>query len=418
MIGRRGTAAVAAAFVLLVGACGGDEEPAETTAPAVGGEVPGQAPGTSSTTDAPPDTEADDAPPLSEVGAALRPVGGTEQPVKLTSRPGSDLLYVVENSGRIVAMEEGDEVVEVAVALDLTGVALTDGGEQGVLGLAFSVDGATMYVHHTGLDGETRIAGYTMDGDVADAGSRVDILTVDQPHANHNGGEIVLGPDGMLWIGLGDGGAQDDPDDRAQDPDDLLGKILRIDPTAPSDGRAYGIPSDNPYADGGGRPEIAVTGLRNPWRFRFDPATGDLWIADVGQNLWEEIDRVPADEVLGANLGWSRYEGSHDFDEDHELRGDTEPTFPVFELAHDDGWCSVTGGEVYRSYEIAGLDGAYVFGDYCQPGLSAIRVRDDGSVDSVVLDDEITGVTSIDATADGRIYVLTIGGVILRLEPT
>ncbi|NLV56984.1 MAG: PQQ-dependent sugar dehydrogenase [Acidimicrobiales bacterium] len=415
--GARRVRAALLAATLLIAACG-DDEPESAATPNAGDTVPGQSPGTVTDGSDPPTTgTGDEVAPLSEVSVVLTRLPGTEQPVKLTSRPGSDRLYVVRKSGRIIALEEGDDPIEETTVLDLSDRVLTD-GERGVLGLAFSNDGETMYVHHTGLDGETRIAAYTMDGDVADPASRVDLLTVDQPHANHNGGEIIVDEEDLLWIGLGDGGAQRDPDERAQDPDDLLGKLLRIDPTTTGPGgRAYGIPDDNPYAEGGGAPEIAAIGLRNPWRFRFDPANGDLWVADVGQSDWEEINRVPADEILGANFGWSRYEASHDHRTDRELTGDADPIVPVYEMNHDDGWCSVTGGPVYRGDAIAGLDGAYLFGDFCRAGLNAMRVRPDGTVDTVVLDDEVSAITSIDATADGTLYVLTIAGEIFRVDP-
>jgi glucose/arabinose dehydrogenase len=255
-----------------------------------------------------------------------------------------------------------------------------------------------------------------MTGDTADVASRVDLLTVAQPYANHNGGEILVDDDGLLWIGLGDGGSSNDPELRAQDPDELLGKILRIDPTQRGPEQPYAIPADNPFADGGGRPEIVAMGLRNPWRMRFDPDTGDLWIADVGQDLLEEIDRLPAGAVLGANLGWSRFEGSEEIFPDREL-GPGTLVGPVFEMQHADGWCSVSGGVVYRGDAIADLDGAYLFGDFCKAGLSAIRLDGDAVGETTVLDDSAGSVVSIDTDADGEVYVLSLDGVVARLDP-
>jgi len=383
-----------------------------TTAPTTAAPTTSAAPPTT----VPPTTEARGARPLGEVAIQLTEVARAEAPTKLVARPGSDRLYVAEQGGRVVAFEpDGDGLREAGTALDLSDVT-TSGGERGLLGLAFSPGGDVLYVHHSGPDGETRIARFTMDGDAADAGSRVDLLTVDQPYPNHNGGDIVTGPDGHLWIGLGDGGSGGDPEDRAQNADELLGKVLRIDPTGSDGDRPYRIPADNPFASGGGRPEIAVTGVRNPWRLRFDAANGDLWIADVGQDGLEEIDRLAVGAILGANLGWSRFEGSEVYDDSREVRGG-DAVGPVFEMSHSDGWCSVTGGLVYRGSRIPSLDGGYLFGDFCKPGLGALRHGGTQVSDTAVLDEDVDQVVSIDADLDGEVYVLSLSGVIARLEP-
>lgn len=405
--------ALIATFTLLGGmvACGADD------ASGPGEVVEGRAPDSSSAGSAPGSTGVTGPPPvpLTEVTVALTAVAELDSPTKLTSRPGSEVLYVAEQGGRVATLvTDGDDLVEGPTALDLTAVTLS-GGEQGLLGLAFSPDGATLYVHHSGLDGATRVASYAMAGDVADPDTRTDLLELDQPYANHNGGELVVDGDGLLWIGLGDGGAGGDPDDRAQDPDDLLGKLLRIDPTVPTGDRPYSIPDDNPYAAGGGRPEIAVSGLRNPWRFRLDPATGDLWVADVGQDELEEIDHVPAADIPGTNLGWSRYEGSATYDEGRRIRGG-EARGPVYEMHHDDGWCSVTGGPVYRGSAIPALAGAYLFGDYCKPGLAALRLAGGEVAETSVLDDTLTTVVSIDTDGAGEVYVVTRDGPIYRMS--
>ncbi|HEX7131543.1 MAG TPA: PQQ-dependent sugar dehydrogenase [Iamia sp.] len=422
----RARVAVMAVVVLAAGAagCGADEQPeagdpVEGRSPTMPTQPDGSTttdPPTSTTTEASTTSDADAPGPLGDVAVELTPIATLEAPTKLVARPGSDLLFVAEQGGRIVTVDPAaGEEAEPAVALDLTEVTRS-GGEQGVLGLAFSPDGSTLYVHHSGLSGETRIAAFTMSGDTADVASRVDLLTVAQPYANHNGGELLVGDDGLLWIGLGDGGSADDPELRAQDPDDLLGKVLRIDPTQPGDDQPYGIPEDNPFAAGGGRPEIVIMGARNPWRMRFDPDTGDLWIADVGQDMLEEIDRLPAGAILGANLGWSRFEGSEEIFPDREL-GDGTLVGPVFEMQHTDGWCSVSGGVLYRGDAIADLDGAYLFGDYCKPGLSAIRLDGDTVGETAVLDDAVSSVVSIDTDADGEVYVLSLDGVVARLDP-
>ena len=237
-----------------------------------------------------------------------------------------------------------------------------------------------------------------MDGDRADAGSRRELLAVEQPFANHNGGNVVLGPDGQLWFGLGDGGSGGDPDNHAQDPDDPLGKLLRIDPE-----------SDSSTA-----PEIWAIGLRNPWRFSFDRATDDLWIADVGQNAIEEIDFLPAGTPAGSNFGWSGYEGSEVYDESRVADG-TVP--PVFEMRHDDGWCSVTGGVVYRGENIPDLQGAYLFGDYCLPGLHGLTLEDGEVTAQRELGVDVASLVSIDEDADGEVYLLSLDGGISRLDP-
>lgn len=432
MTGRRARALLGAALlVLALGGCGDDEQ---AEPPERGDEVEGRAPttetpptgegsATTPATESQPSTTAGEEAlgPLGEVAVVLTPVVQLDQPTKLVPRPGSTLLYVAEQGGRVVAVDPaaGPDATP-ATALDLTSVTRS-GGEQGLLGLAFAPDGATLYVHHSGTGGETRIAAFTMAGDAAVPGSRVDLLTVDQPHPNHNGGELLVDDDGLLWIGLGDGGSGDDPDLRAQDPDDLLGKVLRIDPTRPEGGRPYGVPADNPYAsnpgaDGGGRPEIALLGLRNPWRMRFDAATGDLWIADVGQSNLEEIDRLPAGAILGANLGWSRFEGSDEKHPDRHL-ADGPLVGPVFEMEHADGWCSVSGGVLYRGEAIPDLDGAYIFGDFCKPGLSAIRLDGDIVGETAVLDAAAATVVSVDTDGAGEVYVLSLDGVVSRLDP-
>ncbi len=435
---RRLLARVATCAVLLgvVAACGSDEPPAQA-----GQEVEGRALDPTTTADATttteepedstnsprssapppvetPTTEGGQPGPLGEVAVSLTRVATAEAPTKLVPRPGTDQLYVSEQGGRIlrvdpaVGPDAGPET-----ALDLTDLTDAD-GERGLLGLAFSPDGETLYVHHSKAgNGETQIASYAMDGDGADSGSRTDLLEVAQPYSNHNGGDILVDDAGLLWIALGDGGAAGDPEDRAQRADILLGKVLRIDPANPSDGRPYGIPADNPFASGGGAPEVVVTGLRNPWRMRFDQGTGDLWIADVGQDELEEIDRIPAASILGANLGWSRFEGSATYDESREIRG-TPALGPVFEMSHGDGWCSVSGGPLVRGTAIPDLDGAYLFGDYCKAGLNALRLGEDGQVaETAVLVPDAGPLVSLDTDADGRVYLLSIDGTISRIDP-
>jgi glucose/arabinose dehydrogenase len=244
------------------------------------------------------------------------------------------------------------------------------------------------------------------------------LLTVPQPQVNHNGGELTFGPDGHLYLGLGDGGNRDDtgpghvPEGNAQSLDTLLGKILRIDPT-PSGVPPYTIPSDNPFATGGGRPEIYVYGLRNPWRFSFDRANGDLWIGDVGQDQYEEIDQLPAGKIAGANLGWPRYEGMHAY------RGtganDAALVSPLIETSHADGNCSITGGYVYRGRAIPALRGWYLFTDYCNGAIKAVRPVTGKSPRVRSLGTSMTQVSSFGQDNDGELYVLSQNRGVFRV---
>ncbi len=247
--------------------------------------------------------------------------------------------------------------------LDISADVSQNGGEQGLLGMVFSPDGARLYLHYNDRSGTTQIVEYAMQGRSVVKGSRRDLLSVAQPQANHNGGQIAFGPDGMLYIGLGDGGGAGDrgaghvEGGNAQSLGTLLGKILRIDPL-PLGSSSYTVPADNPFVGrSGARPEIWSYGLRNPWRFSFDSATGDLWIGDVGQNAWEEIDRVPAidgrNAGRGVNFGWPRLEGTHSFSGNASAASEE----PVAEYSHADGACSVVGGYVYRGQAIRAFAG-------------------------------------------------------------
>jgi glucose/arabinose dehydrogenase len=304
-------------------------------------------------------------------------------------------------------------------ALDISDMTRAQ-GEQGLLGIAFSPDGSRMYIDYTDLDGDTHVVEYRMSGGGVDESSRRELLFVEQPFANHNGGQLAFGPDGFLYIALGDGGGQGDPQGRAQNTSDLLGKILRIDPSQPSGGRPYGIPAGNPFATGGGAPEIWIYGMRNPWRFSFDQATDDLWVADVGQNETEEIDLLPAAPEgagRGANLGWNLREG------DHEFRGGDEPeglVDPIFTYPNGvDGTCSITGGYVYRGRAIPQLTGAYIFGDYCAAEIHGLLARDGQVVDERSLGVSVAtrSLSSFGQDLDGEVYVLSTDGTVYKIEP-
>ena len=323
-------------------------------------------------------------------------------------RSGDGALYVAEKGGRIVAIRGG--TVDPAPVLDLTD-DVSNGGEQGLLGLAFSPDGRFLYVSFTDTNGDSHLTEFAMSGDGVDVGSRRDVLVVDQPYSNHNGGNLAFGPDGDLYFGLGDGGSEGDPDGRGQDLGTLLGKMLRIDPRPEGD-RPYGIPGDNPFVErAGARPETWAYGLRNPWRYSFDRQTGDLWIGDVGQNEWEEVDFQPASSSGGENYGWNRFEGSHPYQGPDP--GNAVP--PIFEYSHETGGCVVTGGYVYRGKAIAGLQGAYVFADFCLGRISALVQRDGRVVDQRTFAAEAPQLASFGEDGNGELYALSLDGPVYRL---
>ena len=333
-----------------------------------------------------------------------------EEPLALAVRPDDPALYIAEKGGRVVAIRGG--TVDPTPVLDVSS-EVSLGGEQGLLGLAFSPDGGSLYVNYTDVDGDTRVVAYAMAGDRADPSSRREVLFVDQPYSNHNGGNLVFGPDGYLYIGLGDGGSGGDPHGNAQSLGTLLGKMLRIDPR-PADGAPYRIPADNPFVTTpGALPEIWAYGLRNPWRYSFDRATGDLWIGDVGQSAWEEVDRQPASSNGGENYGWNVREGAHPYAGGGSLPGAVDP---VFDYSHSDGGCVVTGGYVYRGRAIPDLVGTYVFADFCLGELEGLRLGG-GEVVQEQLGVAVGPVSSFGEDAQGELYVLSLAGGVYRLVP-
>jgi glucose/arabinose dehydrogenase len=346
--------------------------------------------------------------PLTSIRVSLEQVATLDQPLALAIRHVDPTLYIAEKTGRVMAIRDGH--VDTTPVLDLSR-RVSLGGEQGLLGLAFSPTGQYLYVNYTDALGDTRIVQYAMNGDRAVPASRREILAVDQPFDNHNGGDLVFGPDGYLYIGLGDGGSGGDPRGNAQSLATLLGKMLRIDPRPRGD-QPYAIPPDNPFVDDAdARPEIWAYGLRNPWRYSFDRATGDLWIADVGQSAWEEIDRQPAGAPGGANYGWNLLEGTHPY----TGKAPEGAIPPVYEYAHAQGGCVVIGGVVYRGAAIPELDGAYLFADFCRGDLEALRLGADDSVEHAVLGPTVPDVSSFGESADGEVYVLSLAGGVYRL---
>ncbi len=337
---------------------------------------------------------------------------GLDNPLFLTSPPGDARLFVVEQPGRIRIIQNG-QLLDTPF-LDLTG-RISSGGERGLLGLAFHPDYARngrFFVNYTDPNGDTRIVRFRASADPnrADAASATPILAIPQPFSNHNGGMTAFGPDGKLYIGMGDGGSGGDPQGNGQNLGTLLGAMLRID----VDGAApYSIPADNPLVGTpGARPEIWAYGLRNPWRFSWDRDTGTLFTADVGQNRWEEINAVPA-RAAGLNYGWNRLEGTHCFRDESCERAGT--TLPVIEYNHDDG-CSVTGGYVYRGRQVPSIQGQYFYADFCGGWVHSVRV--DGTSVSAAREWEfgdIGRILSFGEDAAGELYVLSSNGSVYRL---
>jgi glucose/arabinose dehydrogenase len=335
---------------------------------------------------------------------------GFERPLDLVESEG---LLVVEQAGRIRWLVDGKPGE--TPFLDLSRQVSTGGSEQGLLGVALHPNYAInrlFYVNYTDRKGDTVIAQFqaVADGRVADPQTERVLLRIDQPYANHNGGGLAFGPDGFLYIALGDGGSAGDPQGNAQNPQSLLGKLLRI----AVDGQGgYAIPFDNPFAGGGGRAEIWALGLRNPWRFSFDRWTGDLYIADVGQNQWEEINFLPAGSPGGANFGWDFREGLHPY----EGQPSAELTLigPVWEYAHDQG-CSVTGGFVYRGVALPEWLGVYLAADYCRGTVWGMLPAADGW-QMAALFDLNENISAFGQDAAGEIYALGHQtGQIFRLE--
>lgn len=406
---RRSAALVLLAVAGVLAACSDDgvtDGATTTSAPSSGAS--------GATTAAPGDEAA--AVTLVDTGASV------DEPIALVPLTEGAVL-IAERSGRIVrAATSEDGTLEVGgVVLDLRDRVGPTDAELGLLGIAVAPDGEHLYASYTSAeDGSSQLDEYELggsDGDVtADPASRRNLLQVEQPFSNHNGGHLEFGPDGRLYLGLGDGGSGGDPRGNAQDPTTLLGKIVRLDP-----GRPDGVPADNPFVDDGdARPEIWATGVRNPWRFSFDTATGDLWIADVGQNELEEINRLEAGDGAGrgANLGWDLFEGTQDFDDADPAPSpwsDGPFVEPVHTYGRDLG-CSVTGGVVYRGAELAALDGRYLFADYCTPGVAVLDVGGDGTTQAL-LTDAPASIISFGRDASGEVYVLSQDDGIFRLSP-
>lgn len=345
--------------------------------------------------------------PRQAAKVALKEVARAQNPIAGAAGPGGT-VWIAERAGTVRVLDDkglGEPV------LDISDETTTD-GERGLLGIAFDKKFAHFYISYTNLEGTSTVDEFAVRHGKIRPNTRRTVITQPQPYSNHNGGDIRFGPDGYLYIALGDGGSGGDPHGNGQNLDTLLGKMLRIDPQG---GKPYAIPRDNPFVnDPNAKDEIWAYGLRNPWRFSFDARTGDLLIADVGQNDWEEIDWAPAKSGGGENYGWSQMEGTHPF------RGGTEPANhvpPVHEYDRTGLGCAVTGGYVYRGRAIPDLKGQYVFSDYCDGTLRTLRMKNGKVTGESDLGVNGGEVISFVQGGDGELYVLGIGGSVSRIDP-
>lgn len=397
-------------------------EPAVTTTlvAAVEADLPTAAPSESA---GPPTTPPG---PLGTPAIELVPVASFEEPVDVATRSLDPRFYVVQQGGQVVAADAESDSVIFDIG-DVANVELgRDGGEQGLLGLAFHPSADLAYINFTNSDGTTVVAEVAYDPTSIefDPSTYREVLTVEQPFANHNGGDLEFGPDGHLYIATGDGGSAGDPERFALDLTSRLGKLLRIDPTPSDDGRPFAVPDDNPFlgADDAD-PTIWTYGLRNPWKFSFDSLTNDLWIGDVGQGEFEEVDLAPAtdgvDAGRGLSFGWSAFEGDVAFNGDQLADGHVPPvaTYP-----HVDGACSISAGAVSRDSAYAGLNGWYVYGDFCSGQLWALDTTSVGISDSTRVGDpvivelgNVPALVGVFEGPDGDVYALSRNGPLVRL---
>lgn len=401
----------------------GGPDATTTITPSPGAELPTQAP--SNSAESAPVTTAPG--PLPEPSVQLVDVATFDQPLEISPKDGDPRLFVVQQGGVIIAADDESNVAVFDISTVDGATFTSEGNEQGLLGLAFHPDEDLAYVDFTNGDGDTVVAEFAVDPASLefDPATYREVLTVGQPASNHNGGELDFGPDGYLYIALGDGGVADDPDRNGLDLSTRLGKILRIDPL-PSGDAAFTVPDDNPFVGvDGADPTIWSLGLRNPWRFSFDALTDDLWIGDVGQNQVEEIDLATAtdgrDAGRGVSFGWSAFEGADRFNEDQSADGHT---LPVVTYRHENGNCSVSGGVVARNSSFDDLNGWYVYGDFCTGTMWALDTTSVTSTpDGPVGDPRIIEIANVPALAGvvegplGDIYAISNDGPVYRLAP-
>jgi glucose/arabinose dehydrogenase len=397
-------------------ACGGLAESVSPTITPIASSVPATVPVSVTETQPQPDTATPVLPTPSETSipvASTFPnaadyewqpfVSGLARPVDIQpANDGTGRLFVIEKYGVIRVIENGT-LLDVPF-LDISDRVNDRGNEMGLLGLTFHPDyenNGYFYVNYTGEGGNTRISRFQASGNSSDPASEKILLIIEQPYQNHNGGALAFGPDGYLYAGLGDGGLAGDPHKNGQNTSTLLGKILRIDV---NNGDPYSIPADNPFGN-----EVWVYGLRNPWRMSFDRVTGDLWIGDVGQNQYEEIDYLPAGSPGGANFGWSIMEATHGYD------GEPQPglLLPVAEYSHNEGGCSVTGGYVYRG-SMPEWNGIYLYGDYCSGKIWGL-ILSNGQWQNAALFEAGVTITSFGQDESGELYFSSDSGDVYHL---
>lgn len=410
---------VAATLVVLAACGGGEDEPARRATPKIATETseptsePSLAPGAtpSGPTAIPRSsgrlTSSTPKPPSQLANAKVKLTGILEVPAPTSMRTGpSGRPWITLKAGRVIEFDNG----ATRQLLDISSEVSSE-GERGLLGLAIAPSKLYVYFNMTNLAGDTEIREYRIAANGIDASSERLVMTVNQPYANHNGGDIQFGPDGHLYIALGDGGSAGDPQGNAQNLRSLLGKILRIVPR-PGGGAAYGVPADNPFVGrNDAAPEVFHYGLRNPYRFSFDTANGDMWIGDVGQDKFEEIDWAPA-SAKGENFGWDRLEGSSVF----EGAAPARHTLPVYEYPHQGQICSVTGGVVYHGNAIPALKDAYVFADYCEGRLRGFAFEAGRVSGHRYLGPAIDSPVAFHTDPAGEIYVLSLAGSIWRID--
>jgi glucose/arabinose dehydrogenase len=351
--------------------------------------------------------------PVSSI--SLEPiVSGLIQPLYLT-HAFDDRLFIVEQAGTIRILQEG--ALLPTPFLDILDPVGSNSNEQGLLGLAFHPnyqENGFFFLNYTDVSGNTNIVRYRVSSDpnVADPASGQILLTIPQPFANHNGGMIAFGPDGYLYVGMGDGGSQGDPQGNGQNPGTLLGSILRLDVDS-ADG-SYTIPADNPFVDDpNARPEVWAIGLRNPWRFSFDRLTGDLFIGDVGQNTWEEVSWLASGTPGGQNFGWNQMEGNHCYTANCNP-ANFKPA--IFEYNHTLG-CSISGGYIYRGKQFLSLYGNYFAADFCSGTIWGVFQQPDGRWQSTIVYQSGLPITSFGEDVHGELYVVARTGQILQIRP-
>jgi glucose/arabinose dehydrogenase len=348
-------------------------------------------------------------------GVRLVRVGDFDQPLYVTAPPADrKRVFVVEQGGRIRVLVNGRKARR--PFLDLSG-EIVSGGEQGLLSMAFAPDYARsrrFYVDFTDRNGDTRVQEFRRSRrspNRANKTTRRPLLFINQPYENHNGGLVLFGPDGLLYVGMGDGGSAGDPENRAQNLEVLLGKLLRIDPRRHGSKR-YRSPGSNPFVGRPGRNEIYAYGFRNPWRFSFDSKTGALYIGDVGQNRFEEVDYVSRGGASGRNFGWSCFEGRSRYDDG---RNCPNPVGPVLTYPLRGGRCAVTGGVVVRDPGLPQLAGRYVYGDFCGGDVRSFRIGGGNATDDRSLGLRVSSLSSFGVDAKRRVYLTSLSGTVYRL---